>query len=54
MKYFLDNLDNPWAVDENGNEFAVGKGGKLFPVEKGTVDLYWSGVTEAVALSHAA
>ena len=47
MKYFLDNLDEPWAIDENGNEFAIGSGGKMFPVDRGSIDPMWCGIDES-------
>lgn len=54
MKYFLSDIDIPYAMDSRGNEFIVGKGGKLVPTEKGTIDPYWGGITEEQALKFAA
>jgi hypothetical protein len=48
MKYFLDDDNDVWAIDQNGNEFLVTKG-KLIPAKKGSVDLMWGGCSEEYA-----
>ena len=48
MRYFLDNQDDVWAIDQNGNEFLVTKK-KLIPAKKGSVDLMWGGCSEEEA-----
>lgn len=46
MKFFLDNQDDVWAIDENGNEYLVTKE-RLIPARKGAIDLYWGGIDES-------
>lgn len=46
MKYYLDNQDDVWAIDQNGNEFLVTKRG-LIPAKKGSVDIMWGGIAES-------
>jgi hypothetical protein len=52
MKYYLDNQDDVWAIDQNGNEFLVTKD-KLIPAKKGSVDPMWGGISEEDAKSYA-
>ena len=46
MRYFLDNQDGVWAIDQNGNEFLVTKD-KLIPAKKGSVNIMWGGIDES-------
>lgn len=46
MRYFLDNQDDVWAIDEEGREFLVTKKG-LIPTESGSIDPMWGGVDES-------
>lgn len=48
MEYFLDDNNDVWAIDQNGNEFLVTKK-KLIPAKKGSVDLMWGGCSEEEA-----
>ena len=45
MRYFLDNQDSVWAIDQYGNEFLVTKD-KLIPAKKGSIDWLWGGIAE--------
>lgn len=53
MKYYLSDIDKAYAIDSNGNEFYVTKNKGLVKADKGTVDLYWSGLTEKEAMLYA-
>lgn len=52
MRYFLDNQDDVWAIDQNGNEFLVTKD-RLIPVKKYSIDLMWGGLSEEEAKEYA-
>lgn len=43
MKYFLDNQDDVWAIDKDGDEYLVTKE-KLIPARKGSVDCMRGGI----------
>ncbi len=46
MSYYLDENDNPYAMDSEGNEFYVTKEG-LIPARKGRIDyIMWENVTK--------
>ena len=49
FRYFANDNDLVFAEDILGNEFIVLDDMSLKPVPKGTVDLYWGGVTELEA-----
>lgn len=53
MKYFADDYDRAFAMDEKGNEFYVTKSKGLVPADKGTIDIMWGGITEAQARQYA-
>lgn len=52
MRYYLDNQDDVWAIDKDGNEYLVTKD-KLIPAKRGSVDIMWGGITEEEAKSYA-
>lgn len=52
MRYFLNDYDRAYAIDEAGNEFFLTKKKGLVPVEKGTVDyIMWENVTKERAMA---
>lgn len=50
MKYYLSDIDTPYAMDEGGNEYYVLGKDKFSPAPKGTIDPYWGGVTKKEAV----
>lgn len=48
MKYFADDYEDIWAIDENGNQFVFSyKTKKLEPTTG--INPYWGGVSEEYA-----
>lgn len=46
MRYFLDNQDDVWAIDEKGREFLVTKN-RLIPAKFGSINPMWGGIDES-------